>query len=72
VARLTVRETAAYVRLAKGTLDHMRTVGNGPRYSKLGRKIIYDTRDLDAWIDENTRTSTSDDPQMRTRRRRST
>lgn len=68
--RLTVKEAAAYVCLAKGTLDHMRTAGNGPRFIKLGRKVIYDTRDLDQWLDDNKRISTSDDPQARTRRRR--
>jgi hypothetical protein len=70
VARLTVRETAAYVRLAAGTLNGWRSAGRGPRFIKLGRKVLYDTRDLDAWIDENKRTSTADRPELRARRRR--
>ena len=70
MTRLTVREAADYVRLAKSTLDHMRTAGKGPRFIKLGRKILYDSRDLDKWFDDNRRSSTADDPQARSRRRR--
>jgi hypothetical protein len=70
VARLTVRETAAYVRLAAGTLNSWRSAGRGPRFIKLGRKILYDTVDLDQWINSHKQTSTSDHPQMRLRRRR--
>jgi Helix-turn-helix domain len=72
MTRLTVTEAATYVRLAKSTLDHKRTAGDGPRFSKVGRKIIYDTVDLDRWLDSLKRNSTSDDqPQRRRRRRRS-
>ena len=70
MTRLTVIEAADYLRLAKSTLDHLRSAGHGPRYSKLGRKIVYDTRDLDKWFDDNRRRSTSDNPQARPRRRR--
>jgi hypothetical protein len=69
--RLTVKEAAAYIPLAAGHLNNLRTAGKGPRFIKLGRKVLYDTRDLDAWIDSNKRSSTSDQPQLRRRRRRS-
>jgi hypothetical protein len=71
VTRLTVREAADYVRLAKSTLDHYRTEGDGPRFSRVGRKIIYDSADLDRWLDGLKRNSTRDQPQLRRRRRRS-
>ena len=71
MARLTVREAAEYLRLAISTLNHMRTAGKGPQYSKLGTRIIYDTRDLDAWFDKHKRRSTSDQPELRRPRRRS-
>jgi excisionase family DNA binding protein len=74
MTRLTTREAADYVRLSKGTLDQMRTDGTGPRFIKLGRKrrgrIFYDTVDLDAWINSRKQTSTTDQPQLRRRRRR--
>ena len=71
MSRLTVREAADYVRLAMSTLNALRTAGRGPRFIKLGRKVLYDTKDLDTWLDRNKRRSTSDQPQLRRRRRRS-
>jgi excisionase family DNA binding protein len=71
MSRLTVKEAADYVRLAMSTLNALRTAGRGPRFIKLGRKVLYDTKDLDAWLDRNKRRSTSDEPQLRRRRRRS-
>jgi hypothetical protein len=71
MTRFTPPEAASYLRLTVGHLANLRIAGKGPRYSKLGRKIIYDQRDLDAWFDNNKRTSTSDQPQLRRRRRRS-
>jgi predicted DNA-binding transcriptional regulator AlpA len=69
--RLTVPEAANYLRLAKSTLDHYRSAGQGPRFIKLSRrKILYDTRDLDAWLDRHKQNSTRDQPQLRRRRRR--
>jgi excisionase family DNA binding protein len=70
VARLTVREAADYLRLAKSTLDRLRTTGKGPKFAKLGRVVRYDQRDLDAWLDGHKQTSTADRPEMRLRRRR--
>jgi predicted DNA-binding transcriptional regulator AlpA len=71
MTRLTVREAADYLRLAKGTLDQWRTAGTGPRFIRLSvRKILYDTVDLDAWINARKQTSTTDQPQLRRRRRR--
>jgi excisionase family DNA binding protein len=71
MTRLTVKETADYLRLSHSTLEAWRTKGRGPRFAKLGKKVFYDTRDLDKWIDDNMRNSTSDKPQLRRRRRRS-
>ena len=43
------------------TLAKWRLAGTGPRYSKLGpRLVIYDTRDLDAELDARKRRSTSE------------
>jgi predicted DNA-binding transcriptional regulator AlpA len=68
--RLTTKQAATYIGLSKSTLDHYRTAGQGPRFIKLGRKILYDTVDLDRWIDQHKQSSTSDKPQLRRRRRR--
>jgi excisionase family DNA binding protein len=69
MSRLTVKEAADYVRLAMSTLNALRTAGRGPRFIKLGRKILYDSKDLDIWLERNKRRSTSDQPELRRRRR---
>jgi hypothetical protein len=68
--RLTVREAAKYIPLSVSALNHMRTAGKGPRFIKLGKKILYDSVDLDWWIDAHKQSSTSDNPQLARRRRR--
>ena len=71
MTRLTVQKAAEYVGLSQHTLNQMRSGGRGPRFLKLGGSIRYDVKDLDAWIDKSRRRSTSDQPQLRRRRRRS-
>jgi excisionase family DNA binding protein len=71
MTRLTVKEAAEYLRLSKATLDIWRTAGKGPRFIKAGKRVLYDSRDLDRWLDGNKRSSTSDQPHLRRRRRRS-
>jgi excisionase family DNA binding protein len=71
MTRLTVIEAADYLRLSKATLDAWRTAGKGPRFIKAGKRVLYDSRDLDRWLDGNKRSSTSDQPHLRRRRRRS-
>lgn len=58
--RLRTREAAAYVGLSPSTLEKLRLTGTGPLYSKLGKVVVYDPIDLDAWADARKRTSTSD------------
>ncbi len=58
--RLNVRNAADYVGLSKSYLDKARSAGGGPKYIKLGNRVVYDLNDLDAWIDENRRRSTSE------------
>ena len=51
---------AAYVGLAKRTLEKMRLYGNGPIFAKYGRAVRYSTTELDAWISRNSCASTSE------------
>lgn len=61
-----IDEKAAADRLGvkPGTLSAWRKRGRGPRYVKMGTgktaAIRYRRADLDAWIEANVRTSTSD------------
>lgn len=51
---------AAYVGLAKNTLEKMRIYGSGPRFVKYRRAVRYSIDELDAWIQKNTASSTSE------------
>ena len=42
------------------TLEQWRWQGRGPRYLKIGGRVVYALDDLQAWADRGTKTSTSD------------
>lgn len=56
---LDVKRAAARVGLSKSTLDKLRVYGGGPRFMKFGRAVRYSTADLDIWVSESRRASTS-------------
>lgn len=35
--------------LSASTLEKLRCMGGGPAYLKLGRRVVYEARDLDDW-----------------------
>ena len=47
---LRTTEAAEYVGSAKSTLEKLRLFGGGPVFAKLGRTVVYDRIDLDAWV----------------------
>ncbi len=51
---------ADYLGLSKSTLEKLRVTGGGPIFASLGRAVVYDVADLDAWVVANKRRSTSD------------
>ena len=57
---LRTPEAARFVGLSIRTLEKHRTYGTGPRYSKLGGRIVYWLDDLQAWVELGAKTSTSD------------
>jgi excisionase family DNA binding protein len=59
--RLSVTEAASYVGLSASTINKLRVFGGGPSFLKLGKRVVYDKRDLDAWLESKRRRSTSDD-----------
>ena len=59
--KLPVSEAARFVGLSKSTLDKLRISGGGPTYLQLGRRVLYDVADLEAWLTSKRRSSTSDD-----------
>jgi predicted DNA-binding transcriptional regulator AlpA len=60
--RLRTPAAADYLGYAESTLEKKRLTGDGPPFVRLGRTIVYDTRDLDAWLTARRATSTSDCP----------
>ena len=51
---------AQYLSVTRKQLEHWRSGGCGPVYSKLGRLVRYSRRDLDAWMAEKRIRNTSD------------
>lgn len=49
----------------KGTLGLWRHEGRGPRYSKVGNRVLYFGADLNAWLDQHTVTPPNNPPAMR-------
>ncbi len=57
---LRTPEAARFLGLSGRTLEKHRTYGTGPRYSKLGGRVVYSLDDLQTWVDRGAKTSTSD------------
>ena len=57
---LNTQEAADYLGISPKTLSKMRGGGGGPRYSKAGRRVIYDIRDLDSWVEGRKRRFTAE------------
>jgi hypothetical protein len=57
---LRTKAAAAYIGLSPSTLEKSRVSGDGPIYASLGRVVVYDVEDLDAYVDARKRHSTSE------------
>ncbi len=57
---LNCDQAGAHLKLSPRTLEKLRTIGGGPRFRKLGRRVVYTLSDLDAWADARACHSTSD------------
>ncbi|MGA0588802.1 helix-turn-helix transcriptional regulator [Dyella sp. KRB-257] len=57
---LTNDEAADYLRLSPRTLEKQRVIGNGPKFRKFGRRVMYAVADLDGWADQRSYETTSD------------
>ncbi len=53
-------EAGRYLGLSGRTLEKHRTYGTGPRYRKIGGRVIYAVSDLEAWADRASQYSTTD------------
>lgn len=57
---LNTPQAARLVGLSPRTLEKLRVQGNGPEYRKLNRAVRYARHDLEKWLDQGRRRSTSD------------
>jgi excisionase family DNA binding protein len=48
---LTTSEVAERLRKPPSTLRYYRHVGIGPRSARVGRTVLYDEADVDAWVE---------------------
>src|SRR3546814_18374034 len=54
---LRTPEAARFLGLSGRTLEKHRTYGTGPRYSKIGGRVVYRVEDLQIWVDRGAQRS---------------
>jgi excisionase family DNA binding protein len=60
--KLSIPEAAQYLGLSRSYLNKLRLYGRGPVYAKLGKRVLYDRNDLEAWVAAGRRNNTSQKP----------
>ena len=56
----TPAQVAKYLYTTEAALAQMRYMGNGPKFIKIGRRVLYNWDDLLDWIKNNTIQRTDD------------
>lgn len=46
--------------VTEGYLAKLRLTGDGPTYTKIGRRVVYDPHDVQAWLNARKLNSTSE------------
>ena len=64
--KLNTPEAAKHLGLRPGTLEIWRSLGKGPRYLKIGRRVVYELADIDAYAKAHA-VETSESSEMRGR-----
>ena len=67
--KLNTVEAAAYLGIRPNTLEVWRTKHKGPRYSKIGRRVLYDLEELEAYFAANSVTTVDAAMQSQVRER---
>ena len=66
---LRTADAGRYLGLSGRTLEKHRVYGTGPKYRKIGGRVVYAIDDLQAWADQGTQTSTHEPRQLSPLRR---
>ncbi len=59
-ANVPEKEAATYLGISVHSLRRWRWIGGGPKFLKLGSRVVYPVAELDAWQSDKLRSSTSD------------
>ena len=57
---VTPEDAARLLTSKERTLERWRSTGTGPPYVKVGRRVAYRLRDLEAWVERQTRQHTAE------------
>jgi hypothetical protein len=57
---LTQAELARQINISERSLERWRVEGAGPEFVKAGRKVLYRPQDIERWLRQCTRRSTSE------------
>jgi excisionase family DNA binding protein len=57
---LTTEKLAEFLNISVQTLNKWRWEGKGPRFVKLGSRVVYDQADVEAYMAQQVRRSTTD------------
>jgi predicted DNA-binding transcriptional regulator AlpA len=57
---LRTPEAARFLGLSYRTLEKHRMAGTGPKYSKVGARVVYAVQDLKAWVASSAKRKTTD------------
>ena len=58
---LTPQMLGEKLRCSRSTIQRQRTAGTGPPFLRVNGSILYRESDVDLWLDQHRRTSTTDD-----------
>lgn len=60
LANLTPQHAAKIIGISKSTLAKLRLKGDGPKYLKIGKSILYRPQDIEEWMASRVFKSTSE------------
>lgn len=60
LTNLTPVQAAEIIGISKSTLAKLRVKGDGPKYLKIGKTILYRPIDIEEWLEKRTFASTSE------------
>jgi len=57
---VTQKQLAAHLQISERTLERMRSDGTGPRFAKVGRRVLYNLAAVAEWLSDQSFESTAE------------